>query len=511
MKKIMYIPLDERPCNYNFINVMLKDNEDIELIEPPLSILGFKKTPANYEALREFMIENISECYGLILSIDMLLYGGIVPSRLHNFSVSELVDRLRLIKELKAINPNLVVYAYNLIMRCPQYSSSDEEPDYYEHCGYNIFKYGELMHKQELGIATKEEIAEIATHYAWCKDYIGDYLDRRHVNSDINIIVITLLIEGIIDFLVFPQDDSSMYGFIKKDQLKIFDHIRNINLDDTLLVYPGADEVGMVLVSRMINHLNDKTPKIYVEYHTENGHLFVPMFEDRAVYKTVKKQLKAAGCVQVNKISEADGILMMNNPTLELHDANVTEAMGQCAVLQNDVRDIKDFVKRVKNYIETGNKVSIADVSIINRGELELVKELGNEGIYFDLAGYSGWNTSSNTLGTALTHLIINIHYGFTPALQTHLALRIFEDIGYCGHTRHYMCENVLPDMGLNYFDSGEIKGAVSDRVEKEINTIISEVMPEVYSNYHISDCYMPWCRMFEVALEVEKSISKGD
>ena len=27
-------------------------------------------------------------------------------------------------------------------MRCPQYNSSDEEPDYYEFCGYDIFKYG---------------------------------------------------------------------------------------------------------------------------------------------------------------------------------------------------------------------------------------------------------------------------------------------------------------------------------------------------------------------------------
>ena len=27
----------------------------------------------------------------------------------------------------------------------------------------------------------------------------------------------------------------------------------------------------------------------------------------------------------------------------------------------------------------------------------------------------------------------------------------------------------------------------------------------EVYENYYISNCYMPWCRMFEVALEIEK------
>ena len=55
MKRIMYIPLDERPCNYNFINFMLEENVDIELLTPPLTILGRKKTPANYEKLKEFI------------------------------------------------------------------------------------------------------------------------------------------------------------------------------------------------------------------------------------------------------------------------------------------------------------------------------------------------------------------------------------------------------------------------------------------------------------------------
>ena len=85
MKKIMFIPLDERPCNYNFANFMLEGGDLLELISPPLDILGHKKTPANHEKLQEFMLKNIEDCYGLIVSIDMLLYGGIVPSRLHNF------------------------------------------------------------------------------------------------------------------------------------------------------------------------------------------------------------------------------------------------------------------------------------------------------------------------------------------------------------------------------------------------------------------------------------------
>ena len=71
--------------------------------------------------------------------------------------------------------------------------------------------------------------------------------------------------------------------------------------------------------------------------------------------------------------------------------------------------------------INEGYKVSIADVAYINKGDEELVKELNSANIYFSLAGYSGWNTSSNTLGTALTHLIINIHNGYTKSLRNKL------------------------------------------------------------------------------------------
>ena len=503
MKKIMYIPLDERPCNYNFANFMLEGGDLLELISPPLEILGHKKSPANYEELKAFMLENISDCYGLIVSIDMLLYGGIVPSRLHGFNQKELIERLNLIRELKNIKPDLSIFAYSLIMRCPQYSSSDEEPDYYEHCGYNIFKYGEIKHKVSLGFATQEEIESLDFHYSKCQGYFEEYVARREINSDMNIETVKLLYDKIVDFLVFPQDDSSLYGLISLDQQKISKEVKKMNLQDEILIYPGADEVGMVLVSRMINKLNNKEPKIYIEYSTPKGHLFVPMFEDREIYKTIAKQIKSSGSVICDKIEEADGVLMFNTPTLDLEDANITE--NCCEVLVGEKRDIKAFVDKVDKYVKSGYRVSIADVAKINRGDVELVKELDARNLILNLAGYSGWNTSSNTLGTALSHLIINIHYGYTKALRRHLALRVYEDIGYDYHARKYITDNCLEPLGLGYFNSGEIKGQVSEMVHQEILKFVQEAVPTIYEEYDIENCYMPWCRMFEVALIIKE------
>jgi len=503
MKKIMYISLDERPCNYNFANFMLDGDENIDLVTPPLSILGNKKTPANYDLLSKYLLDNICDCYGLILSIDMLLYGGIVPSRLHENTKEELCERLNLIEEIKKINPNLKIFAFSLIMRCPQYNSGDEEPDYYDICGYNIFKYGEISHKISLGVASEKEKEELDYHYSKCKGYFEEYCKRRAINSDMNIEVVKLLYNKTIDFLVFPQDDSSLYGLISLDQQKIAKEVKNMGLENEILIYPGADEVGMVLIARMINAINNKNPKIYVEYATPKGNLFVPMFEDREIYKTISLQLKSSGSILCDDINEADGILMFNTPTLDLKDANIT--LDHCDVLQGEVRDIHGFVNKIKKYILAGKKVSIADVAKINRGDSELVKLLCDEGIFFKLAGYAGWNTSSNTLGTSLAHLIINIHNGYTKSLRKHLALRVYEDVGYMDYARGYIVDNKLEAMGLGYFSSGQKRGLVSQMVEEEINKKIKEDALCVFNEYEIVDCYMPWVRMFEVALTVKE------
>ena len=104
-----------------------------------------------------------------------------------------------------------------------------------------------------------------------------------------------------------------------------------------------------------------------------------------------------------------------------------------------------------------------------------------------------------------MAQLIININYGNSSSLQRHLALRVYEDVGYMDFARGYITDKELPKLNLNYFNSGEVKGVVSKMVEEKINEHVKEVAPQVYEKYQIEDCYMPWCRMFEVALKVKE------
>ena len=85
MNKILHIPLDERPCNYEFPKQIFQGGE-WEILTLPFSYLGLKKKPAQIEKIQQWVLNNYQSAYGIVISIDMLLYGGIVPSRIHYFS-----------------------------------------------------------------------------------------------------------------------------------------------------------------------------------------------------------------------------------------------------------------------------------------------------------------------------------------------------------------------------------------------------------------------------------------
>ena len=125
MKKIVHIPLDERPCNYDFPYKMF-NKENIKIVRPNKEDMGFKKEPGDIKKIHEFLLKESKDAYGLVISIDTLLFGGIVPSRSHFFTEEVLEERLKVLEEVKKNNPNIVIYAYDLIMRTPQYNDDEE-------------------------------------------------------------------------------------------------------------------------------------------------------------------------------------------------------------------------------------------------------------------------------------------------------------------------------------------------------------------------------------------------
>ena len=68
---------------------------------------------------------------------------------------------------------------------------------------------------------------------------------------------------GYLDFLVIPQDDSSPYGYTAISQKIVINALKEKRLDQKVMIYPGADEVGLSLLARAYHEYYHLEPKVY--------------------------------------------------------------------------------------------------------------------------------------------------------------------------------------------------------------------------------------------------------
>ena len=493
--KIVYLPLDERPCNYHFAPRIAKGS-GLNVICPEMSALGDKKKAADFSQIEKFLLDNAGDADGFVLSLDMLLYGGIVPSRLHHLSEDELCYRLSLVDRLKEINPKAKIYAFALIMRCPKYSSADEEPDYYEYCGEEIFRTGQVKHKLELGLISHHEADKLLGEYGEkIGDNLSDFETRREINRSMLIRVIERL-HKTIDFLIIPQDDSAEYGYTSIDREKIKAEIKANGLDDVAM-YPGADEVGMTLLARAACDSLGREPRVFCHFAHEDAPRVTPLYEDRPLGMTLPHQIGSAGCRITDNYDDADIILYLNYPAREPVEVWQQKSAGY------DERHIDDFLAAIGRSVSEKRVVALADGAFCNGGDRELLIRMDREIGVLSLSAYAGWNTSSNTLGTVICQAVFVALFGDTADQKRFIAERILEDVGYCGYVRAKVTNNILPELGYNYFDAGERDGRVAKIVRGELESFAEEHFPNIKENYDILVCQMPWKRMFEVDLSL--------
>ena len=500
--KILYVPLDERPCNYYFPTALFGAGMDI--VSPPADIMGCKKKPACFERLVGWLEKNAAGAESLVISIETLVFGGIVPSRVHGMSVDEIKPRFDVLHKLRENYPKLKIFAFSLILRCPQYSSDDEEPEYYKRFGQEIFLKGELIHKKELGEIGDGEYKQRAAllDAKIDKACYEDYIKRRETNLAINIMTLELTGHGIIDFCIIPQDDAAPYGFTAIDQIKIRARIKNKVLQSKALMYPGADEIGMILMARLLNEKKNRVPRVFVKYSAHDAVNVIPLYEDRTLGETVKYHITASGCVMWDNPDTADIILMVNAPSGNMVCLCQPQAVSHNIRNYDIERNLAEFCASIRYFCRGMKKpVALADAAYCNGGDIELIKILDKEDLLGEFAAYAGWNTSSNTIGTALSQAVCYLHFGKTQRHMDFLALRYAEDAAYCAKVRALVCDKYLPALNLDYFNAGGQRGKVAEIVKAEIEAFMKKNIPAAAKDIEITDCYMPWARMFEAGL----------
>ncbi|WP_353057725.1 DUF4127 family protein [Paenibacillus pasadenensis] len=504
--KVIYLPLDERPCNYDFPWLLARDT-DIELVRPPLEWMGDKKRPGRTRELADWLEREAEDAEGAIVSIDTLLYGGIVPSRLHRLGEHEAAAPLERLRAIRRMNPRIRLYAFHLLMRCPQYSSDDEEPGYYADWGRELFRLGWLKHREQLGLADETELEELQRiRMELPEDIRDDYLERRAVNASANRAALELAADGTLDFLALPQDDAAPYGWTALDQQAVRQRIRELGAEPRTLMYPGADEAGCTLLARLLNERRGKQPLVYARYSSTLGPQITPIYEDRMLGESVKSQLIAAGALLAESASDSDCILLINSPGGRMVESNIQLQPNADYDVQRNVQELAAYGRYA---IDRLNKpVAVADVAYGNGGDLQLLRLLSGYRMLPELAGLAGWNTSGNTLGTAIAQLTVYTQFGRTAAHLDFLGLRVAEDYGYCAAIRRKLADGPVKELGMDYFAVDGQRGRAAAMVREAVEKFIVERTGESGLLIEVEDCRLPWSRMFEVGLTVRAELA---
>ena len=355
--RICFVPIDNRPVCYSLAKDIVSIDESIEFLLPPRDLLGSLKKIADIKGLLTWLKE-IPKCEAMVLSLDTIAYGGLIPSRRSPETFEEIKDRVELLKQI-LIEKDAKIYAFSSIMRISNNNYNEEEKEYWKDFGKKIFEYSYTQGKNKSDIPQK---------------VLEDYLKTRKRNFEINKLYLEWQKEGLFETLIFSKDDCAEFGF-NVDEAKELERLGG-------KTKTGADEIPLSLLSRAI----EKDIKIWVDYAEPDCKNLISNYEDVSIEKSVLGQLELAGFKAVKSKDEADVVLFVNN---------FREKQGELVMGWETQYFDKLFTAPNKPYC-------IADVRFANGADNKFVEQLLSKIDSNNFYGYAGWNTSANTLGSLL-------------------------------------------------------------------------------------------------------------
>jgi hypothetical protein len=432
------------------------------------------------------------------------------------------VDNLQ---KLKQINPHLQILAFTTLMRSPAVNTASEEPAYYGTYGAAIFRLTVLWDKQETGGLDPGETEELAAlKESIPPPYLADWLERRAANLAVTARLLDLARQGVIDYLVLGRDDAAAYSQSHREYRYLLSCAAGMAAD-RFVSFPGADEIGLLLVTRLAALQAGEQPGVYVEYAAGPGAATVPSYEDSAIGSSMAARIAAVNGRPVADPDAADLVLMVNTPfdgvTREaagpenfiapgssyLSSGHQSQASGQGsgagmaldAVMAPNAAAAA-LGRRIKEHLAAGRPVAVADIAFANGSSNALMRVLQEGGMLPQLAAYAGMNTAGNAAGYALAQGLLAWRMD-ARARRAVLAVRLLDDWGYQANVRGAVDRELILPHGVTKNDLGAYAGpvfaAVRERLAQFARVNLADFGPFTV------EVSFPWQRAFNIGVRV--------
>lgn len=496
-KKILFIPLDNRPITDKETREVA-EKAGYNIIVPPENLLGTREQHGDPDGLWNWLRENAPGAKAAVVSTDALLYGSLVGSRNHELTQAQITERLNRFQKLHQDFPRLPVYGFGTILRTlltATHSGAGMEPEIYQQNAVKIYDYSKLRDKNDMGLASKKEQRELQRlEKEIAPAVMEDWAHRHSLNFNANKALIDLTGQNALAFLFLGGDDGAFYSQTHYEFRQLREYGKNVG-KTKFQITSGADELGMVMLCRAI--LDDKRdiPFVYTAYNIGKGASTIPSFCVEKIGDDVANTIIAAGGMTVPAPQRAELVLAVSTNA----DGQTPEANSP----QNTIKPRKGtmpFVKMVKDFVDQGYPVAVADIAYGNGADNALMNELHKADLQFKLHAYGGWNTATNTTGFLLGTGLLTKWMDKQSRDELMLA-RYLEDWGYQANIRQSLASAVWSQPGFNH-QTGNLDGARNFAAAKGTELLQDFARQNInlpaglsIGKLHITH---PWNRLFE-------------
>ena len=456
--KNVFLPLDSRPVCFDF-PLLVEDG----LIHPPLGRLDDYRHPSDFDAIAAFLEKECLDADNLVLSVEQLVYGGLIASRSMTVGQEEALARLSIIRRIKRANPEIKIQLSSVIMRDTVSTLSSDGEKWWG----LISQYSKAAY-----LGDDAEIKRLENMIPG--GIISSYLAVRKRNSVINLALVDLLADGIADLVVFLQEDTQGESLPRAEQEQIQKRAKGLNY----FMHNGTDECASELAARLL-------PSKTVAIRYLNGDVNMRMrYEDGAFSENLESHLQLSG-LEVDPGS--DNLLFIHLPKIRQFDHKPLIYSQEDDYSQDE---LDSFTREIASCMNDDRNCHVLDIAWANGGDVRFMDALASKIQLSDLSGYSAWNTASNSIGT----ICAQIKAGKTDGKL--LKRSILDDLVYQAIVRNKF-ESMLPD-----------KWNISDRIgaEELLSLLFREESARIHS--YLGDVEyavrLRWNRTFEIDVEIK-------
>ena len=420
-EELLLVPLDSRPVCSTMVQKLGK-LAGINVIVPPKELLDNYQEPAKSKKLWQWLQNKSANYNTSIISTDILLHGSLLQTRQHIASAQEQDDFFselnKLQKNITASPPRQSKYTNStdstdsdkhqlqLFSVIPRLLVSDEV---YPDCWYqwHLMRYSQLLDMVQINgdyamtkelMEYKEEIpADILSKYTsiftqsqgFNERLLAHLLPKAKNSKNIANTQVNATVATNAPLFIIGQDDSSPFGLPHMTATKLARHIEEHTLQTQAQLTNGADEIAALLLTRHFLQQSHWQPKLFLAYGSPKTEFKHMPYMASSVGATLRNQAQLLNAQLVEEPNAADIILFVHCGDA---DAKPTAAEAE----------------QLASYLKHDKHVALIDLSANFEAEEMLLPLLLEQNISVNrLAAYAGWNTFSNSSGTALAQSII--------------------------------------------------------------------------------------------------------